>query len=91
VARGGRLFVADAEIGMGRVGRRGCHLDDVAVLPSRRTRDPADFDLSWQLDAFRCALPLMAAPRDGIISPSFAPLVDALGGLAVLDLEGRRR
>jgi len=80
--------VADAEIGMGKVGRRGYRLDEVAVLPSRRTRDPRDVDVSWQLDAYLFALPFMAAPRDGIVGPDSARLIDSAGGLAVLDLEG---
>ena len=80
--------MADAEIGVGRVARRAYRLDEIAISPSRRTRDPADVDVSWQLDAFRFALPLVAAPRDGIVSPATAAAVDAAGGLAVLDLEG---
>ena len=80
--------MAEAEIGMGRVGRRGYRLDEVVIQPSRRTRDPADVDLSWQLDAFGFALPFAAAPRDGIVGPDSAGLIDSLGGLAVLDLEG---
>jgi IMP dehydrogenase len=80
--------VTDAEIGMGKVARRGYNLDEVAIVPSRRTRDPQDVDVSWQLDAFRFALPFMAAPRDGIVGPDSAPLIDSLGGLAVIDLEG---
>lgn len=80
--------MTDAEIGMGRAGRRGYGLAEVAIVPSRRTRDPADVDISWQLDAYRFALPFMAAPRDGIVGPDSAVLIDAAGGLAVIDLEG---
>ncbi|HXZ83495.1 MAG TPA: GuaB3 family IMP dehydrogenase-related protein, partial [Acidimicrobiales bacterium] len=80
--------MADVEIGMGKVGRRGYSLAEVAILPSRRTRDPRDVDISWQLDAFRFALPFVAAPRDGIVGPDSAALIDSLGVLAVLDLEG---
>ncbi len=80
--------MADAEIGIGRFARHAWRLDEVAIQPSRRTRDPQDVDLSWQLDAFRFALPFLAAPRDGIVGPDTAGLVDSLGGLAVLDLEG---
>ena len=80
--------MADVEIGVGRVARRGWRLDEIAISPSRRTRDPADVDVSWQLDAFRFGLPLVAAPRDGIVSPATAAAVDAAGGLGVLDLEG---
>jgi len=80
--------VADVEIGIGKSGRRGYGLDDIVVVPSRRTRDASDVDLSWRLDAFDFALPLMAAPSDGAVSPSTAAEIGRLGGLAVLDLDG---
>ena len=44
--------VAEIEIGMGKAGRRAYGLDDIAIVPSRRTRDPEDVDLSWEIDAF---------------------------------------
>ena len=78
----------DVEIGIGKSGRRGFALDEIAIVPSRRTRDASDVDISWQFDAFRLALPLVAAPRDGIVGPDSAVTIDAAGGLACLDLEG---
>jgi IMP dehydrogenase len=80
--------VTEVEIGIGKFGRRGWRLDEVAIQPSRRTRDPQDVDITWQLDAFRFALPFLAAPRDGIVGPDSALAIDSLGGLAVIDLEG---
>ncbi len=78
----------DIDIGMGKTGRRAYGLDDIAIVPSRRTRDPDDIDLSWEIDAFRFELPLMASAMDGAVSPATAVLVGQLGGLAVLNLEG---
>lgn len=78
----------DVEIGIGKSGRRGFALGEIAIVPSRRTRDAGDVDISWQFDAFRLALPLVAAPRDGIVGPDSARAIDAAGGLACLDLEG---
>jgi IMP dehydrogenase len=80
--------VADVEIGIGKSARRGYSLDDITIIPSRRTRDPEDVDISWQLDAFRFPLPVMAAAMDGVVSPATAIEIGALGGLAVLNLEG---
>jgi IMP dehydrogenase len=80
--------VAEIEIGIGKSARRGLDLDELTIVPSRRTRDPEDVDISWQLDAYRFDLPLMAAPLDGVVSPSRAIAFSELGGLAVLDLEG---
>ena len=76
------------EIGMGKTARRGYHLGDVALVPTRRTRGSADVSIAWQIDAHRFDLPLMVAPSDALVSPETAMLVDKLGGLAVLNGEG---
>src|SRR5438105_9470044 len=80
--------MAEVEIGIGKSGRRAYGFDDIAIVPSRRTRDPEDVDISWEIDAFRFELPLMAAAMDGVVSPATAVEVGHLGGLAVLNLEG---
>jgi IMP dehydrogenase len=80
--------VAEIEIGIYKSGRRAYGFDDIAIVPSRRTRDPEDVDISWEIDAFRFELPLMAAAMDGVVSPRTAVEVGRLGGLAVLNLEG---
>jgi IMP dehydrogenase len=78
----------EIEIGIGKSGRRAYGFDDVAIVPSRRTRDPDDVDISWEVDAFKFELPLMASAMDGVVSPRTAIEVGRLGGLAVLNLEG---
>lgn len=78
----------DAEIGLGRRARRAYSFDDVAVAPSRRTRDPQDVSLQWQIDAYRFEHPIVAAPMDSVVSPGTAQVLGDLGGLAVLNLEG---
>ncbi|MCU1497750.1 MAG: dehydrogenase family protein [Acidimicrobiales bacterium] len=80
--------MAEIEIGMGKDGRRAYGLDDVVLVPSRRTRDPEDVDLSWEIDAFRFELPIMAAAMDSVVSPASAVTVGGLGGVGVLALEG---
>ena len=78
----------EVEIGMGKSGRRAYGLDDIAIVPSRRTRDPEDIDLSWQLGPYRFELPFLASAMDGVVDPKMAVLVGKLGGLGVLNLEG---
>ena len=78
----------EIEIGIGKSGRRAYGFDDIAIVPSRRTRDPDDVDISWEVDAFRFDLPLMASAMDGVVSPRTATEIGRLGGLAVLNLEG---
>ncbi|MBK9179565.1 MAG: GuaB3 family IMP dehydrogenase-related protein [Acidimicrobiales bacterium] len=80
--------MAEVEIGMGKSGRRAYGFDDIAIVPSRRTRDPEDVDISWEIDAFRFELPLMAAAMDGVVSPATAIEIGRLGGVGVLNLEG---
>src|SRR3954467_15504720 len=80
--------MAEIEIGKGKSGRRAYGFDDIAIVPSRRTRDPEDVDISWEIDAFRFDLPLMASAMDGVVSPATAIEIGKLGGLAVLNLEG---
>jgi len=80
--------VAEIEIGIGKSGRRAYGFDDIAIVPSRRTRDPEDIDISWQIDAYEFGLPLMGSAMDGVISPQTAIELGKLGGLGVLNLEG---
>src|SRR3954471_23207804 len=91
----------EVEIGRGKKARRAYGFDDIAIVPSRRTRDPDDIDISWKLatnrfgrplsgDArdYRFELPLLGAAMDGVISPQTAGAIGRLGGLGVLNLEG---
>lgn len=80
--------MAEIEIGLGKSGRRAYGFDDIAIVPSRRTRDPEDVDISWQLEAYRFELPLMASAMDGVVSPATAIEIGKLGGVGVLNLEG---
>jgi len=80
--------VPEIEIGIGKSGRRAYGFDDIAIVPSRRTRDPEDVDISWEIDAFRFELPVMAAAMDGVVSPATAIEMGRLGGVGVLNLEG---
>jgi IMP dehydrogenase len=76
------------EIGLGRSARRGFALSDVAIVPSRRTRDADIVSLTWQIDAYRFDLPLVGFPSDATMSPETVGAVGAAGGLGVLDAEG---
>jgi IMP dehydrogenase len=78
----------EVEIGRGKKARRAYGLDDIAIVPSRRTRDPDDVDIAWKLGDYRFELPLLASAMDGVVSPRTAGIVGRLGGLAVLNLEG---
>ena len=78
----------EIDIGIGKSGRLAYGFDDITIVPSRRTRDPDDVDISWQLDAFKFELPMMGSAMDSAISPDTAIRIGRMGGLAVLNLEG---
>jgi IMP dehydrogenase len=78
----------EVEIGRGKKARRAYGFDDIAIVPSRRTRDPDDVDISWKLGDYRFELPLLASAMDGVVSPDTAGILGKLGGLGVLNLEG---
>jgi IMP dehydrogenase len=78
----------EVEIGRGKKGRRAYGFDDIAIVPSRRTRDPEDIDITWTLGPYRFELPVLASAMDGVVSPKSAAAIGRLGGLAVLNLEG---
>ncbi|MDQ4063546.1 MAG: GuaB3 family IMP dehydrogenase-related protein [Actinomycetota bacterium] len=78
----------DIEIGKGKTGRRAYGLDEIAIVPSRRTRDPQDVDISWSLGNLQLDLPCLASALDAAVDPKTAGIIGAMGGLAVLNLEG---
>ncbi len=78
----------EVEIGRGKKGRRAYGFDEIAIVPSRRTRDPDDVDISWTLGPYRFELPLLASAMDGVVSPATAVQIGQAGGLGVLNLEG---
>ena len=80
--------MTEIEIGRAKRGRRAYSFDDIAIVPSRRTRDPEEVSTAWQIDAYRFDLPIMAAPMDSVMSPATAIAFGKYGGLGVLNLEG---
>ena len=80
--------MSEIEIGRAKRGRRAYSFDDIAIVPSRRTRDPEEVGTTWQIDAYRFDLPIVAAPMDSVMSPDTAIALGRYGGLGVLNLEG---
>jgi IMP dehydrogenase len=80
--------VSEIDIGRAKRGRRAYSFDDIAIVPSRRTRDPEEVSTAWQIDAYRFELPIVAAPMDSVMSPETAIALGRYGGLGVLNLEG---
>ncbi|MEO7122149.1 MAG: GuaB3 family IMP dehydrogenase-related protein [Lacisediminihabitans sp.] len=80
--------MTEVEIGRAKRARRVYSFDDIAIVPSRRTRDPQDVSTNWTIDAYQFEIPFLAAPMDSVVSPATAIRMGQLGGLGVLNLEG---
>ena len=80
----------DIEIGRAKRGRRAYSFDDIAIVPSRRTRDPEEVSTAWQIDAYRFDIPILAAPMDSVMSPETAVQFGRAGGLGRPLLAGGR-
>src|SRR2546427_11264877 len=78
------------EIGIGKTARRAYGFDEVAIVPSRRTRDPEDVSIAWEIDAYTFGLPMMAAAMDAAVSPATAVQVGKPRGPACPNLQGVR-
>lgn len=76
------------EIGVGREARRTYSLEDISIVPSRRTRSSSDVDTTWNIDAYSFAIPVMSHPTDALASPEFVIEMGRQGGLAVINAEG---
>ena len=80
--------MTEVEIGGTKRGRSAYSFDDIALVPTRRTRNTEDVSTNWKIDAYDFSFPIIAAPMDSVVSPEVAIAYGKLGGLAVLDLEG---
>ncbi len=78
----------EVEVGKGKTGRRAYGLDDIAIVPSRRTRDPEDINIDWELAFFKFGLPCLVSAMDSVVDPEMAIKLGKLGALGVLNLEG---
>ena len=80
--------MSDIELGPGKRARAAYSFDEIAIVPSRRTRDLEEVSISWQIDAYKFELPFISAPMDSVVSPETAIAIGEAGGLGVLNLEG---
>jgi len=78
----------EIEIGKGKTGRRSYSFDEISIVPSRRTRDPEDVDISAKIGNYKLKIPVLASAMDGVVDVKFAIKLGNIGGLAVLNLEG---
>lgn len=78
----------DIQIGQGKTARRAYGIDEIALVPGRRTLDPSLPDTTWQLGNVQREIPIIASAMDGVVDVKMAILLSELGALGVLNLEG---
>jgi IMP dehydrogenase len=78
----------DIVIGRGKSARRAYGMDEIALVPGRRTLDPQLADASWEIGGIRREIPMIASAMDGVVDVDMAVRLSQMGALGVLNLEG---
>ena len=68
--------------------RRSYGFEEVAIVPGDITVNPDQTDINLKVDNCTFTIPILAAAMDAVTDVNFAILMNRLGGLAVLNLEG---
>jgi IMP dehydrogenase len=76
------------QIGRGKTARRAYGIDEIALVPGRRTVDPRVIDTSWSIGGITREIPIIASAMDGVVDAQMAVKLSELGALGVINLEG---
>ena len=68
--------------------RRSYGFDEVAIVPGNITINPDQTDIDFKVEEITLAIPILASAMDAVADVNFSVLMNKLGGLAVLNLEG---
>ncbi|MDY7015209.1 MAG: GuaB3 family IMP dehydrogenase-related protein, partial [Cyanobacteriota bacterium] len=78
----------DIQIGRGKTARRAYGIDEIALIPGRRTLDPSLADTRFSIGNIERKIPIIASAMDGVVDARMAVLLSELGAMGVLNLEG---
>lgn len=78
----------DIQIGRGKTARRAYGIDEIALVPGRRTLDPSLADTRWQIGGIEREIPIIASAMDGVVDVNMAVRLSELGAMGVINLEG---
>ncbi|MFS8816103.1 GuaB3 family IMP dehydrogenase-related protein [Synechococcus sp. R60.4] len=78
----------NAQLGRNRQARRAYGLDEIALVPGRRTLDPSLVDTHFTLGGIQRPIPIIASAMDGVVDVKMAILLSKLGAMGVLNLDG---
>ena len=68
--------------------RRSYGFDEVAIVPGDVTINPDQTNIDFEVEDLTFSIPILASAMDAVTDVNFAILMNKLGGLAVLHLEG---
>jgi IMP dehydrogenase len=68
--------------------RRSYGFDEVAIVPGDITVNPDQTNIDLEIGDFTFSIPILASAMDAVVDVNFATLMNKLGGLAVLNLDG---
>lgn len=78
----------DIVIGRNKTARRAYGMDEIALVPGRRTLDPQLADTGWEIGGVQRDIPIIASAMDGVVDVGMAVRLSQMGALGVLNLEG---
>ncbi|NCJ07295.1 GuaB3 family IMP dehydrogenase-related protein [Synechococcales cyanobacterium C] len=78
----------EIQIGRSKSARRAYGIDEIALVPGRRTLDPQLADTSCEIGGIRREIPILASAMDSVIDVNMAVQLSKLGAIGVLNLEG---
>jgi IMP dehydrogenase len=76
------------QIGRGKTARRAYGIDEIALVPGRRTVDPRVIDTSWSIGGITREIPIIASAMDGVVDAQMAVKLSELGAIGVINMEG---
>ncbi len=76
------------QLGRTKIVRRAYGIDEIALVPGRRTVDPGITKTNWEIGGIEREIPIIASAMDGVVDVNMAVALSKLGALGVLNLEG---
>ena len=76
------------QLGRTKIVRRAYGIDEIALVPGRRTVDPGITKTNWKIGGIERDIPIIASAMDGVVDVNMAVALSKLGALGVLNLEG---
>ena len=81
-------ILVNIQIGLKKQVRRAYGIDEIALVPGKRTLDYELTDPSWSIGNIKREIPIIASAMDSVVDVETAVELSKLGALGVLNMEG---